>query len=322
MMDTVDIKMLQVGEAVDNVFVLKKMVERDSGGNPFLLFQFGNSTGTLNGVMWGGVERVVRQVRVGDVIRVRGEIQEYQGGLQVRVHRLDPVDEKDLDPSRFLPRSVRDAEKILETLSERARSIQDIDLRRVVAAFFEDDAFLDRFASAPAGRAWHHSYLGGLAEHVHDMLRLADTVMEIYPEIDRDLLVAGVLLHDIGKLDELRSDRSIEYTDEGRLLGHVVIGLRMLDEQIARIDGFSPETALRLRHLVASHQGGGEQGSPKVPMTLEALALHFVDDLDAQMTGARQVIGGRNRTSGRWTEYVRLLDRAFYLGRREKTADD
>lgn len=310
----VDIGGLRTGQTIEDVFVLKKMVEREYNGNAFLLFQFGNATGTLNGVMWGRVEPVVERFRVGDIVRVRGEMQEYQGLLQVRVHRVDAIDESRFDRSSFLPQSSRDMRSLMDAIGEFASSIVDEDYRRLVAVFYQDPAFLEAFERSPAGRAWHHSYVGGLAEHVHDMLQLADKAAEIYPEINRDLLITGILLHDIGKLTELEADGSIQYTDEGRLVGHILIGLRMIDREIEKLSGFPQKKALLLRHMVASHQGRGDQGSPKVPMTLEALLLHYIDDLDAQVTGARQVVRGHRPSAGSWTEYVKLLDRAFFVG--------
>ena len=186
----------------------------------------------------------------------------------------------------------------------------------LLAGIFTDEEFVGRFLRAPAARVWHHSYLGGLAQHVRDMALIALRVAEVYPEIDRDLLLAGVLVHDLGKVEELEITNRIDYSDPGRLIGHIVLGTALIDERIRAVADFPPDTALRLKHMILSHHGLLEHGSPVVPMTIEAILLHYIDNLDAQARGALQVLDRDTGRFGRWTEYVKLLDRFLYRGDR------
>ncbi|HSG28164.1 MAG TPA: HD domain-containing protein, partial [Candidatus Krumholzibacterium sp.] len=170
-----------------------------------------------------------------------------------------------------------------------------------------------RFLKAPAAKGWHHSYVGGLVEHVGDMLRIAAAVSPVYPEVDRDLLVAGVLLHDLGKLSELKVSNHIEYSDRGRLLGHISMGVAFIDEYLRGMDDFPAGTEMSLKHMILSHHGQLEHGSPVLPMTVEALLLGYIDNMDAQVRGALMTLG-RGGGEGNWTDYVKLLDRFLYRG--------
>jgi 3'-5' exoribonuclease len=192
-------------------------------------------------------------------------------------------------------------------------SIGSEPIQELLRSIFGDEAFREGFTRAPAAKAWHHSYIGGLAEHVRDMAVMARSAAEIYPEVDRDLLLAGVLLHDIGKVEELTVTNHISYSDRGRLVGHIVLGIEMLDRRLAEIDGFPEEIALRLKHMILSHHGSLEHGSPVLPMTIEGMLLHYLDNLDAQVRGALMALDRGGGEPG-WTEYIKLLDRFLYRG--------
>jgi len=206
------------------------------------------------------------------------------------------------------------------SLRELLRKIESLEIKSLIDRFLSDSSFVHLFKRAPAAKNFHHSTLGGLLEHTLSVCRLALLVAEHYPELNRDLLLAGAFLHDIGKVRELGVATSIDYTDEGRLVGHLSLGVSMVDEKLAAMKDFPEEIALRLKHLILSHHGEYEFGSPKKPAFLEAFALHLIDDLDAKMNGLGRFIE-KDRQEGRWTDFNRLFDRYFLKGR-VPSADD
>lgn len=311
---------LKVGDRIDRVVVVAKKVRRNFSGGAFFLFQFSDKDGSMKGVMWDPPVDVEESVRVNDVVHITGEIQEYQGSLQIKVGAMEKMDSEEYNPSLFLPVSERDIEELYITILNCIESIHNDDLRNLLNTIFGNAEFKNNFIQAPAAKGWHHSYLGGLAEHVHDMIQFALRAAEIYPEVDRDVLIAGVLLHDLGKMQELSVTNHIDYSDRGRLLGHISMGVELLDEYLRGLEQFPRDLELHLKHLILSHHGTLENGSPVLPMTVEALLLHYFDNLDAQVRGTLQVLerGG----GGNWTEYVRLLDRFIYRGTGDGTPDE
>ena len=308
---------LKVGDKVERIMVVAKKVRRDFTGGKFLLFQFSDMEGILKGVLWEPTDDIERGVKADDVVRVSGEIQEYQGSMQLRISSIEKVSEGEYDPSLFLPASNRPVDELYDGLLKIIAGVNDENLRGLLQAIFEDEGFKKSFVRAPAAKGWHHSYIGGLVEHTYDMAQFALKAGEIYPDVDNDLLLAGVLLHDIGKIEELSVTNHIDYSDSGRLLGHITLGVEFLDEYFRGIEGFPRELGVKLKHMIVSHHGLLENGSPIVPMTVEALLLHYIDNLDAQVRGVNQVLEKSTGRSGSWTEYVRLLDRYIYRGDEE-----
>lgn len=249
----------------------------------------GNRTGEIVAKVWLGLEEAdVRAhydgLAVGDVVEVRGKCQEYKGSLELAVEEaLVPVPEESVVPAEFLARSERDVRALGRRLVSAARSIEDPHLRSLVLSFWEDPELQHQLLEMPAAKSHHHAWLGGFVEHLHGALRVAEVLAETYPQLDRDLLVTGVLLHDIGKVREYRVGAAIDFTAEGRLLGHIPIGDEMVREAIARIEGFPHELALKVRHLILSHHGKLEWGSAVEPRTPEAFVLHHLENLDAQV---------------------------------------
>jgi 3'-5' exoribonuclease len=308
---------LKVGDRIEKVMVVAKKVRRDFTGGKFLLFQFSDMEGVLKGVLWEPTDDVESGVLVDDIVRVSGEIQEYQGALQLRIGSIEKLTESEYDPSLFLPSSNREVEKLYDEILKIITGVNNENLRALLQVIFEETEFRKRLLRAPAAKGWHHSYIGGLVEHLYDMLQLAFKAAELYPDVDRDLLTAGVLLHDLGKIEELSITNHIDYSDGGRLLGHITLGVEFLDEYLRGMHDFPRELALRLKHMIVSHHGLLENGSPIVPMTLEAMLLHYIDNLDAQVRGVSQVLEKSSNRESNWTEYVRLLDRYIYKGREE-----
>jgi 3'-5' exoribonuclease len=281
-------------------------------GDPFLSLVLADRTGEVEARVWEDAEAASRRFGEGDVVTVEGRAGSYRNVVQLVLSRVDkagPVE----DPSLFLEASPLEPREMMGELRRLLGTLENPQLKRLVERFLSDRAFSERFQKAPAAKNFHHGYLGGLLEHTLSVCRLAAAVAEHYPELDRDLLLCGAFLHDVGKVLEYTYTTRIDYTDEGRLLGHLTLGTTMLDEKLAGLRRFPPELAVRLKHLILSHHGELAFGSPKRPKFLEAFALHLVDDLDAKMNGLRRFMD-RDRKEGAWTEFNRLFERYFLKG--------
>ncbi len=313
---------LQPGMQVAGIFVVKKKVVRaQPNGGKFLLFQFSDSTGSINGVLWDGAEPVDREVATGDLVHVEGEVQLYQGARQVKVRKLVRADPARFDLGDFLPRSPHDPAERFARLEAAIATLQDPHLRELCVRLFGDAAFASAYRTAPAGKGWHHAHVGGLVEHVASMLELGEILSRQHPRLDHDLLVTGILLHDLGKVEELVWRSHVAYTDAGRLVGHLVQGCLLVARQMDACSDFPAELRARLLHVIVSHHGSLERGSPKPPMTLEAVAVHLLDQLDSQVQAVSQVVERAGSEEG-WSEHVKLLDRVFFRGRDRGGAPD
>lgn len=302
-------------EVVACYLVLDKQKRDTKAGKPFLTLTLGDRTGTIEAKVWDDAERLDAAVALEDVVGIRARVGSYNEKLQLTVTVMQPVEVGDDDLEVFLPSSPRDRGQMCRELDALVATVSDLPLRTLLLRCVGKSTQLGRqFRLHPAAKRNHHAYLGGLLEHSLSVARAADRLCAHYreqgAELDRDLLVTAALLHDIGKVRELAARRSFVYTDEGQLLGHILIGLQMVTREAEQIPGLRPDRLLHLQHLIASHQGRLEWASPKVPMTLEALILHMADDLDAKMNpGMRTVLGLQ---PGAWSGFDRHLDRALY----------
>jgi len=256
-----------------------------------------------------------------DFIKVQGEVDEFQGVPQLRILRLRKAAGGEIDPADFLPKTAQDVDSLLSEIGEILKSVRNPHLRVLLESFLTDEEFVKKFKTAPAAKAMHHVYLGGLLEHTLSVLRLIRLVAPQYKDLDPDLLLSGGFLHDVGKVDELAYERSFDYTDRGRLLGHITLTAEMLDRKIQGLPDFPETLALLLKHLVLSHHGEYIFGSPKRPKTLEALLLHHLDDLDAKMNAFASWIEKEKESPSRWTSYHKLFDR-FILKPEEIERDE
>jgi 3'-5' exoribonuclease len=228
---------------------------------------------------------------------------------------MEPFPSDRIDPSDFLPQTSRDIEGMFKRLVKRMDSITTDYLKALIDAFFKDKEFVNKFKTAPAAKKMHHAYIGGLLEHTLSMTSLADKIAGHYSGIDRDLLIAGAILHDIGKVDEFEYQFKIDYSDKGRLLNHIVIGLKMVDEKLSEIKHFPEDQMLLLKHLIVSHHGTREFGSPEPPKTIEAVLLNYIDEIDSKVNAIRDFIASEDPDET-WTSYHRLLERHFYKGKK------
>ena len=278
-------------------------------GDPFLTIVLCDRTGELEAKVWERAEVFSRLFNEGDILEIEGYASSYRGQLQLTLSDLRTVEGIE-EPDLFLEVTTKDVTKMAGQLREILRSIGHPHIRALADRFLGDRHFMSLFKKAPAAKSFHHSYIGGLLEHTLSVCQMARTVADHYPDLDRDLLLAGAFLHDIGKVKELGFGGLIEYTDEGRLLGHLTLGVSMVEEKLADVADFPEEIGLRLKHLILSHHGEYVFGSPKRPKFLEAFALHLIDDLDAKMNGLKRFMD-RDRQEGNWTDFNRLFERYF-----------
>ncbi len=295
--------------ATATFLVHSKEVRQKKTGEPYLSLVLGDRTGEIDAKMWDNVAEVMETFDRHDYVHVKGLIQIYNNRPQFTIHRMHRVDAATVDPADFFPTSQRDPEEMFVELRGLLSQMQNADLRTLLNLFLDDEQIAARFKKAPAAKYIHHAYLGGLLEHVLSLVKLCRLIAPHYPGIDADLLIAGAVLHDIGKIYELSYDRSFGYTDEGQLLGHTVIGYRMLQEKFQQLPAFSRRLRTLLEHMVLSHHGQLEFGSPKVPLFPEALLLHYLDDLDAKMECMRALIANDRHNEGHWTNYSASLER-------------
>jgi 3'-5' exoribonuclease len=308
---------LRPGERVTAFFLVRhKQLEpfRDRSKGEFLTLVLGDRTGQMLARVWEGAPELAETFSEDDVVKVAGDVEEYLGRTQIIVHKLRVANDDEYDLADFLPATEKDVGQMLAAVQAAVERIENPHLAALVRHFYDDPDFRTRLAQAPAARRVHHAYLGGLLEHLTDVLTLCDTVLSLYPEINADLLRAGALLHDVGKLREYAWVRDIDYTDEGRLIGHIVIGDEMVSRAIAQRPDFPDDLSLRVRHMLVSHHGRYEWGSPSRPQTLEAIALHHVENLSAQVNRFRNLLAARREPGETWTEYDRLLGRQLYAG--------
>lgn len=300
------------GQVQGLYLVRNKRLGLTKRGDPFLSISLADRTGEMEARVWERAEEFSALFEEGDILQIEGNAGSYRGRTQLVLTRLK-VFEGEVDPAVFWESAEGDIGEMLRALRETLGEIRNADLKGLVDRFLSDRRFMSDFKRAPAAKNFHHSYLGGLLEHTLALCRMTLQVAGLYPGLDKDLLLTAAFLHDIGKVRELRYDRRIDYTDEGRLLGHIVLGVAMLDEKLAGFKGFPRTLALRLRHLILSHHGEYAFGSPKRPKFLEAFALHLIDDLDAKLNGLGRFMA-KDRQEGAWTDFNVLFERYFLKG--------
>ncbi|NMB10737.1 MAG: HD domain-containing protein [Firmicutes bacterium] len=290
----------------------KELIPFNSKPGRFLLMQLADRTGEIRGIVWEQGEELAAQLSTGDVVAVEGRVTVFRDSLQIVCASVMKPLPGEYSVEDFLPSSKRDREAMLAELREVMEGVSDPDCQGLLQSVFTAD-FTETFSVAPAARSMHQAYVGGLLEHTLNVVRLCQTVAFLYPEVQRDLLVTGALLHDVGKVEEYAVEAGIEITDSGRLLGHVVMGYSLVNEAIRGLGDFAEEKALRIRHMLLSHHGQLEWGSPKQPKTLEACILHHCDNLDGQVSKFAEIL--EVGSSGeRWTNYDTRVGRSLFVG--------
>src|SRR5438128_5086131 len=299
--------------------VTDKQLRANRNGNLYLQIELRDRTGSISARLWNAGENLFRMFEVGDFLLVRGKVQLFQGALQVILNYIERAAVEKVDLADFLPHTEQDVSKLLERLRGTLIRLANPNLRALAECFFMDDDFVRGFCQVPAGVRNHHAYLGGLLEHVVSLMEAAERLLPLYPELDRDLLLMGIFLHDIGKVRELTYHKVFGYSDEGQLIGHLVIGVEMLNEKLVRVpdltgEPFPVELLLRLKHMILSHHGTYEFGSPRLPMTPEAIALHCLDNFDAKVHSFTRDIRENKSQVSAWTPFNQSLQRRLFKG--------
>ena len=309
------------GDAVDEPFLVSdKQLRANRQGNLYLHLELRDKTGSVSARLWNATEGLARTFESGDYLHVRGKTQVFQGALQIIVSHLELVDSTQIEAGDFLAQAARnDREAVKPKLRELLMTVTNPHLRGLAECFLIDEDFARKFTTAPAGIKNNHAYHGGLLEHTVSLLTIADRIVDLYPDLDRDLLITGIFLHDIGKIEELSYDRAFAYSDEGQLVGHLVMGVEMLRDKVERTsdltgEPFPKELLLRLKHMIVSHHGAYEFGSPKLPMTVEAVALHALDNLDAKIHAVTREIRDDPSRESSWTPFHQNLGRRLFKG--------
>lgn len=317
------INSIKAGDVVDDIFVLsEKNLAQKKDGNNFLNISIADKTGIIKGVVWNNVDQITSKISAGDFVGVKGTATEYRGSLQLVIKNIEGCSADSIDPSDFLPESKFNRDAMFERLLKLTKTIETLYLKDLLESFWNDDEFVSKFKRAPAAKKMHHAYIGGLIEHTLSMARLADKIAEHYQYIgiDRELLITGAILHDIGKIKEFDYKVKIDYSDEGRLLNHIVIGVQMIEEKLGSIKHFPDDQALLIKHMIVSHHGTRDFGSPEPPKTIEAVLLNYIDEIDSKVNGIREFID-REAPCEKWTSFHRLLERFFYIGKNKKVTD-
>lgn len=306
------------GQGIDEVYLAsEKQLRPNRQGNLYLQVRLSDKTGSLTAMMWNASQKQFDGFNNGDFVRTIGNAQLFNGNMQLIAREINPVDKSQVDEGDFITISQAGIEKLTGQLADMLRSIENPHLRNLADCFLTDEAFMAKFKKAPAGIKNHHAYHGGLIEHVVSLMELARFVGKHYSRLNSDLLLIGAMLHDVGKIDELSYDPDLCYRDAGQLLGHMVMGVEILQQKIGDVqrqtsEPFPEDLAVQLKHLILSHHGQLEFGSPVLPMTLEAIALHFIDNLDAKMHNVTQIIDEDANPTSPWTTYQPALSRKIF----------
>jgi 3'-5' exoribonuclease len=292
----------------------EKQLKTARNGNYYLNLKLTDRTGEIAGRMWERAEESAALFNCGNVISLRGRSELYQDKIQLNITEILPVPPGSFDPADFLPVCPYDREALFTQLTKLLSNMSEGHLRLLCEHFLADSGLMARFRLAPAAKNMHHAYIGGLLEHTVSVITLIYRICNHYPDLDRDLLIAGAFLHDIGKIDEFVYDINIDYSDAGRLVGHMVLGTQILDEKIRDMKEFPLETALLLKHLILSHHGEMQFGAVRLPASREAFALHLADDLDAKMNAVRRILSNPGWGENTWTGYDTIFGRHFFRG--------
>ena len=311
------IQELEPNQVITGLFLVQhKDIRQKKSGEPYLSLLLADRTGELDAKMWDNAAEFLDAFDRDDFVRVKGLYQIFQNRPQLTVHKIAAVADSEVDYADYFPASIRDRDEMFAELRGWIASIANPHLRGLLEAIFADEEIALAYRTAPAAKSVHHAWLGGLIEHVLSLCHLAKATASHYKEIDLDLLLTGVILHDLGKTRELSFARGFQYTTEGQLLGHIVIGVQMVQEKLRQVPDFPASVRDLLFHMILSHHGEMEFGSPKVPMFAEALLLHHLDNLDSKMECARGLVERDRLVAGHWTGYSSALDRALLKKRR------
>ncbi len=309
-----------LNKEIETCFLVSEKELRESKTGNYLRLRLSDRTGNIMGNVWNNAVSISEKFENGDIVNIKGTIISYRDQIQITVQKVRKVQDWEIDLSDYILTTDKDIDKLSERLFNLIDSLEEEHLSQLLKSIFEDKEFLTKFAQAPAAKSWHHNYLGGLLEHTIAVANLCEFASHYYP-VDRDLLISAALVHDMGKVFEYSAAPSINFTDAGRLIGHVVIADQMICQKAAQINNFPEELLMKLRHAILSHHGDYEKGAARLPQLLEAIILHHSDNLDAQATGVSQIIQASSNQAGNWSEFDKLNNKYYYIGSKEENEE-
>ena len=312
----------KVGEAILGFYALSQCELLPFAGGVRLQLEFRDASGRMSGVMWGEEAEVTYPlIKTAEVVKLKGLVGSYKGQLQLQIEKIRPAAPEEFDISELLPTSQFPVEELETGITEMIALITDQQIRQLVTAIFEIPELREAYFKAPAGTRWHHPYLGGLAEHSLSMARAAVKLCEHYTFLDLSLLIAGALLHDIGKISELKIGSTLEYSVAGRLFGHMVIGFEMVKACATKLGIENDVNVQKLLHMILSHQGKKEYSAPVEPGFEEAFVLYFIDEIDSKLNAISRIRSKKENQERDFSEYVNLLNTYLYLGKKQPDPD-
>jgi len=317
------VKDLEANTVITTFFIIKhKEIKQKKTGEAYMMMTLGDKSGSVTAIMWNNFQDHHHTFERDDFVKIKAEVALYNNRVQLVLHKIRRAEEDEIAPDDYFPSSKQDPDVMYKRLKQIIKKLSNPHLKKLLNDILSDPKVEEQFKKAPAAKALHHVYLGGLLEHTLSVVDLCILVADYYQNIHKELLVAGALLHDIGKIYELTYERSFDYSDEGRLYGHIIIEFRLVQDAIAKIKGFPQELERQLLHMLLSHHGTYEYGSPRRPKTPEALLLHYLDDMDAKYGSMISSIEDNSIIKGDWSTYNRILDRYIYRKRYEDDDKD
>lgn len=298
-------------EIVTYYIVIEKEL-REGAREPYIRLKLGEKTGSVSANIWNNAQHYATLFDIGDVVKIKGLVKDYKGQLQITINNIRIAEPDEYNLGDFIVTTKKDISELGDVLFRYIEGIKEDNTKQLLKAVFEDVDFFTLFAQSPAAKTWHHNYVGGLLEHTVTVTTICDFVSKLY-EVDRDLLIAGALLHDIGKVYEYQQKVVVEFSNVGRLIGHINIADHIVAKKAEELDAFPADLLMKIRHLILSHHGEPEKGTARIPQIIEAIILHYADNLDAQTVGVKQLIEAVKKDNADWTEFDRINERYYYL---------
>jgi 3'-5' exoribonuclease len=322
MLEQPELKGLKAGDSFQGFYILRKVeVKTKRDGKPYLALELGDKSGRVSAKVWEEADSQAKELREGEVAKLRGVVSEYQGLLDVKIDLIRMATEKDpVEADKLMKVSDKDLEALYQKILDTIKGLKNEHLNRLLTAIFNDKEFKQKFSQAAGGKLWHHAMFGGLLEHTVAVMELCYWISGRYPNLEGELLIAGALLHDIGKVEELGGVWAIDYTDSGRLVGHLALGVIYVDRVMQGLGDFPADLRMKVLHLILSHHGEKEMGAPVVPLMVEAQILYLADQMDSQINAWQHIIERDKDGKSLWSSYVKLIDRYLYLGPKDESA--
>jgi len=299
-------------EIISYFLVTKKELRQDKNDNYFIRLKISDKTGSITGNVWNNAKPIAELFEEGDVVKIKAKVTSYNTQVQLSITKIRKMENEEFDLTNFLETTSKDINELSDKLFSFIDDIENEYLKKLLLVIFEDKEFFNLFAKAPAAKNWHHNYIGGLLEHTVSVTEICNFVSNMYP-VDKDVLLTGAILHDIGKVYEYNIKTIIDFSVPGRLIGHIPLGDQFVCERAAQINNFPTELLMKIRHLILSHHGEYEKASARLPQTIEAVVLHYADNIDAQTIGVKQLIEANQNPKALWTEFDRLNERYYYI---------